>query len=227
MNNNKVNFGGGSAAGTRQARAATATLAASCVTFRGHEPATTGRVAVAAPVFTQLRGYDEDCHGSGYQDVDFSRRCAAAAKGHHVAAPHKLHGVQHVTLTDSHTIIGYPIANVDRPLDELRGVVRREERNDAKVLHCKNPQGLTWGQFNAQNVTRLRERLSRGQLVRNEAGGDLGWPFLLLPPPELPPPPAVGPVTKKSPGGGHNLCPGPVALVAEPQPPPPHRRRHR
>ena len=61
---------------TRQAR-----MAASCVTFRGYEPATTGRIAVAAPVFTQLRGYDEDCHGSGYEDVDFSQRCAAAADG--------------------------------------------------------------------------------------------------------------------------------------------------
>ena len=71
-------------------------------------------------MFTQLRGYDEDCHGSGYQDVDFSRRCAAAAKTGLVAAPHKFHGVHNVTLTDSHAIIGYPIANVDLELDELR-----------------------------------------------------------------------------------------------------------
>ena len=67
---------------TRQAR-----MAASRVTFRCDEPATKGRLAVAAPVFTQLRGYDEDCHGSGYEAVDFSQRCAAAADGGHVAPP--------------------------------------------------------------------------------------------------------------------------------------------
>ena len=165
---------------TRQAR----TLAASCVTFRGHEPATTGRIAVAAPVFKQLRGYDEDCHGSGYQGVDFSQRCAAAAKGQHVAAPHKFHGVQNVSLADSHAIIGYPIANVDLPLDELTGAaVRRDERNGAKVKHCKNPLGLSWGKLNSQNLAKLKERLSRGQLVRSEAGVDLGWPFLVVQPP--------------------------------------------
>ena len=113
---------------------AATTLAASCVTLRGYEPATTGRIAVAAPVFTQLRGYDEDCHGSGYEDVDFSQRCAAVADGGYVAAPHKLHGVKNVTLTDSHAIIGYPIANVDLPLDDLRAAelaARREERSGA------------------------------------------------------------------------------------------------
>ena len=103
-------------------------------------------------MFKQLRGYDEDCHGSGYQDVDFSQRCAAAEKGQHVAAPHKFHGVQNVSLTDSHAIIGYPIANVDLPLDELTGAaVRRDERNGAKVKHCKNPLGLSWGKLNSQN----------------------------------------------------------------------------
>ena len=165
-------------------------MAASCVTFRGYEPATTGRIAVAAPVFTQLRGYDEDCHGSGYEDVDFSQRCAAAADGGYVAAPHKLHGVKNVTLTDSHAIVGYPIANVDLPLDDLRVAevaARREERSGAKVVHCKNPLELSWGQFNSQNAATLKDRLSRGQLVRNEGGCDLGWRFVVVQPP---PPPA-------------------------------------
>ena len=93
---------------------------------------------MAAKVFTHLRGYDEDCHGSGYQDVDFSRRCAAAVKTGLVAAPHKFQGVHNVTLTDSHAIIGYPIANVDMGLDDLKGAHRREERNGAKVRCCRN-----------------------------------------------------------------------------------------
>ena len=51
-------------------------------------------------MLTQLRGYDEDCHDE--------TSAGAAQQRHMPAVAARDNGVQNVTLTDSHAIIGYP-----------------------------------------------------------------------------------------------------------------------
>ena len=54
---------------------ATADARSDSVAWRGHDAATTGRVAGSADLFLRLRGYDEEgIMGSGSQDVDLINR---------------------------------------------------------------------------------------------------------------------------------------------------------
>ncbi len=54
-----------------------------------------------------------------------------------------------------------------------------------KIIHCSNPQGLTWGAMNNSNYETLRRRARLGQLVRNQHVRhfeELGWPFEFVDP---------------------------------------------
>ena len=50
------------------------------VSWRGHEGATTGRVAQSRQAWEYLNGYDEDCFGMGGQDLDLVFRGREGAK---------------------------------------------------------------------------------------------------------------------------------------------------
>ena len=49
--------------------------------------------------------------------------------------------MQNVTLTDSPAIIGYPVANVGRPLDKLKQAARREEHSRQETRVALAVQG--------------------------------------------------------------------------------------
>ena len=116
---------------------ATADARSDSVAWRGHEGATTGRVAGSADLFLRLRGYDEEnVMGSGGQDVDLIHRYKKAGR-RHVEAKYSRRG-----LAESHDVVGYPLPNSSN---------RRADRNTSKTVNCHNPMNLTWGQMNDRN----------------------------------------------------------------------------
>ncbi len=141
------------------------------VAWRGHEGATTGRIAVTADAFTWLRGYDEEgTYGSGGQDVDLIKRAQKAKQ----FVTKQVKGLR-MTVEDSHKEVGYPIPNAAN---------RKDDRNIAKICNCYNPNNFTWGGMNNFNYDLMQGRLREGKLQRNthkEMLEMLGWPFEILP----------------------------------------------
>ncbi|MCP4243295.1 MAG: hypothetical protein GY772_22285 [bacterium] len=139
--------------------------AADFAAWRGHESATTGRIALTTTAFAFLRGYDEeDTHGSGYQDVDMIKRAQRSPQLWCSTVR-----MRRATLEDSHREVGYPIPNA------REGGLRRD-RGTAKVCNCRNPRALTWGQMNEENHALMSRRLREGKVARN-LGRSLGWPW--------------------------------------------------
>ena len=98
--------------------------------FKGHEGATTGRAAINALTFAQLRGYDEEgLHGSGYQDVDMATRArslCARQRGQEFKA------VYGKTVAESHRLVGYPVPNDFES--------KQRDRNSAKIYPHRSMQ---------------------------------------------------------------------------------------
>ena len=144
----------------------TADASSDSVAWRGHEGATTGRVAGLANLFLRLRGYDEEgVMGSGSQDVDLIKRYNLA--GHRqVRAMFTRAG-----LAESHHVVGFPLPN-----DSSN---RRADRSTSKTVNCFNPMNLSWGQMNERNWNVMSERTQRGEYVRNRDTRP-GWPYQII-----------------------------------------------
>ncbi len=137
--------------------------------WRGHEAATTGRLAYTEEAFKYLRGYDEEgVYGSGYQDVDLLRR---AEKAPGLTAT--ISRGRRSTLEDSRRMIGFPLPNSDS------GNIRYDI-NVAKVCNCYNPKNLTWGKMNEFNQRVMAGRLAEGKIQRNLGRASIGYPFNFL-----------------------------------------------
>ena len=150
------------------------------VSWRGYEGATTGRVACSRHAWEFLNGYDEDCFGSGSQDIDLIHRARKAAKESSLKAS------SHIKVTghdQGHAVVGFPIENV-KPDSGLTGTAKtKAERGSDKITNIDTAvAGKTWGQLNNMNWQTFHERLQRGEIRRNVSLTSLGWPFEVLQP---------------------------------------------
>ena len=125
----------------------------------------TGRVCIQASDFVRLGGYDQESGvvGSGFQDVDLSRRLRQAVKNHANST-----GVLPLRAASQSTVT-LPCSAGTAFLNEP-GITSREDRGWAKIKNC-DPDDLarlkTWGKFNASNHTLMSAKLQSGQLGRN------------------------------------------------------------
>ncbi|CAE7820487.1 unnamed protein product [Symbiodinium sp. CCMP2456] len=139
---------------------------------QGKEKGTCGRMLVAADIFCEVGGYDQepDIWPSGYQDIDMRDRCARKGSGHRQSWG------ESGTVEGAHLYIGCA-------LDNVLNVKRTVERGSAKVKNTSSPD-VTWGTYfgcdmldgmNDANSTAMRRKLKEGRLRRNEGLKQLGW----------------------------------------------------
>ena len=147
--------------------AATASDRSDSAAWRGHERATTGRVAGTAELFLRLGGYDEeDTMGSGGQDGDLLDRYQKAGR-RQVLARYNRKG-----LAENHEVVGYPLPNDPNN--------RKADRTLSKTINCSNPMNLSWGQMNDHNCKIMWDRTRQGQYVRNQGIPRPGWPYQFI-----------------------------------------------
>ena len=133
------------------------------VTAKTDQGAMTGRIAVRLIEFLKQGGYDENCFGTGYQDVDLKNRWA---KLRNMTMPsgrcERLQGI---------TSCGGALPNDVSSW--------KTDRTLSKILNMSTATtgGRSWGQMNTLNSAIMSERTLKGILARNSAklkGGRLG-----------------------------------------------------
>jgi hypothetical protein len=123
------------------------------VLAKSNQGALTGRIAVRLLDFLTCGGYDEECFGTGYQDVDIRNRFEALRK------TKEPNGVLE-------KLSGIPVVGGALPNDATDW---RVDRGHAKICNMDMTAtgGRKWGQMNTINMAAMKERTLRGEHVRN------------------------------------------------------------
>ncbi len=126
------------------------------VRYKSEAQGTTGRMMICYHSFHLLGGYDEDMGPGGYQDVDIAVRAKAVGR----------------SVSVNGSWVGSVITNVQG----AEGRVKFKQHLAAKVLNIDRAALAKWGgnwtEMNTRCVKMCKEKLSRGQVVRNTEKSD-------------------------------------------------------
>ena len=123
------------------------------VTASTNQGAMTGRIAVRLHEFLQQGGYDENCFGTGYQDVDLKNRWTELRKSALPAGA-------------SHRLSGISACGGALPNDASSWKVDRSTSKTVNMDRAANGD-RTWGQMNNINRGIMSERTKQRLLARN------------------------------------------------------------
>ena len=125
------------------------------------QPGLTGRIGLSATTFITCGGYDENCFGSGAQDLDLRERVGAAQ----IAA----FGKRYTSRIERSEVAGIAVPNTQTSFREDRGTAKDQNMNPEDVASA----GGTWANMNEHNMELLSGRRKSGQISRN--GSKMWW----------------------------------------------------
>ncbi len=133
-----------------------------CLRYRSPECAgTTGRVALAWKLFSLLRGYDEQLGPSGYQEIDIAIRASQVA----LSTLHK----------------GLFVGDVISNLPDKTSITDFKTHCVVKTQHCdpkiRESHHGKWTKMNTVNMQDAKDKLKRGELIRNLHKTQIGMPM--------------------------------------------------
>jgi hypothetical protein len=145
---------------------------------RASKPGTTGRCGMSGADFTRIGGYDQDCHGAGYQDIDLIDRanlCLKLDMQHDPAVKvmrKKLDATKaRVTGQGCGTCLKNFPETMAGPLTPKQQQAQENfDRDAAKIVNihpCSIQECGNWHMMNDMNKINMTNKLRQGKIVRN------------------------------------------------------------